>query len=180
MRAARIKCVCVTCGESHNKAPCWGWAIPVTPQAFPLSHSISHQHIQRSFPRGASCASQKWPLQRAQSHSSPAKHIEMGRKGKERKPERQKLSSIISVSKALPKTEIKLRAPASKPKSLFLGLDKIHDNWLQIWVQPENQDAAKLLDPHGRSNVMNNYADSEKGNQALNPEQSLTLPSQVA
>lgn len=147
----------------------------------PTSLSPEPQHLTPTHPEVLPQGNLLFQSEMATAKSpKPQLTCKAHKDGRKRKPERQKLSFIISVSKALPKAEIKLRAPLSKPKSLFLGLDKSHDNWLQIRVQPENQAATKLLGPSGRSNAMSNYADSKMGNQALNPEQSLTLPSQVA
>lgn len=48
--------------------------------------------------------------------------------GREGKPERQEVTFTNSVSKAVPKTEIKVRSPMPKLKSLFLGPDKNYDS----------------------------------------------------
>lgn len=122
----------VTRGESHNTGPMLGEPFP----PHPTSLSPEPQHLTPAHPEilpqgNLLCQSEMATAKRAKPQLTSKAHKD----GRERKPERQKLSLIISVSKVLPKTKIKLRAPVSKPKSQFLGLDKSHDNWLQIWVQ---------------------------------------------
>lgn len=149
----------VTRGEGHSPGPMLG--DPFLPH--PTSLSPEPQHLTPAHPEARPqgnllCQSEMATAKRTKPQLTCKAHKD----GRERKPERQKLSLIISVSKVLPKTEIKLRAPVSKPKSQFLGLDK---SW-QLTANmstTENQAATKLLDPHGRSNVMNNYTDSKKG-----------------
>lgn len=95
----------------------------------PTSLSPEPQHLTPTYPEVLPQGNLLFQSKVATAKSpKPQLTCKAHKDGRKRKPERQKLSFIISVSKTLPKTEIKLRAPLSKPKSLFLGLDKSHDN----------------------------------------------------
>lgn len=116
----------VTRGEGHSTSPMLGRE-PFLPH--PTSFSPELRHLTPSHPEVLPWGNLLCQSEMATAESTkPQVTCKAHKDGREGKPQRQKVSFIISVSKALSRTEIKLRTPVSKPKSLFLGLDKSHDN----------------------------------------------------